>query len=167
MLSSEAFQRFLRMYDAFCSDVIVPLTGGNAAYVQRPPTLRVFQAGQPQAQGRIGMHKDGDYPDHSAAEINFWVPLTSCSGNNSLFVESAEGRGDFHPLQLQYGEFFRFHGYSCRHHTCANDTGHTRVSFDLRVVPKSCFQEESDGAMRPPRIGDYGSILSLASQCQS
>ena len=52
------------------------------------------------AKGRIGMHKDGDYPGHYAAEINFWVPVTAVAGNNSLFVESAEGRGDFRALEV-------------------------------------------------------------------
>eukprot|EP00933_Yihiella_yeosuensis_P004630 TRINITY_DN109004_c0_g1_i1.p1 TRINITY_DN109004_c0_g1~~TRINITY_DN109004_c0_g1_i1.p1 ORF type:complete len:338 (-),score=73.68 TRINITY_DN109004_c0_g1_i1:32-1045(-) len=159
MLRSEAYKRFLRLYDDFCLDVIVPLTGDAAAYVQRPPTIRVFLAGQAQAKGKIGMHKDGDYPNHFEAEVNFWVPLTPVGGNNSLFVESMEGQGDFKPLEMQYGELFRFHGYSCRHHTNANDTGKTRVSFDLRAVPKSCFEDFDGQKMKPPRLGDYDSKL--------
>jgi len=153
MFRSEAYCRFLELYDAFCEHVIVPLTGDSSAYIQRPPTLRVHLAGQPQARGKIGMHKDGDYPGHCAAEINFWVPLTHASGRNSLFVESQEGRGDFQPLELEYGEVFRFHGYSCRHHTAGNDTGVTRVSFDLRAVPASCCPAE---VLRGPRRGTRG-----------
>jgi hypothetical protein len=39
----------------------------------------------------------------SGAEVNFWVPLTRVFGTNTLFVESAPGRGDFRPVELGYG----------------------------------------------------------------
>merc|ERR1712194_968325 len=108
-----------------------------------------------QARGRIGMHKDGDYPNHSAAEVNFWLPVSGVAGNNSLFVESAEGRGDFQAVDMKFGELLRFHGYSCRHHTAFNDTGKTRLSFDLRAIPASCFPEGQKGVW----IGDYPGVL--------
>lgn len=43
-----------------------------------------------------------------------------------------------------------FDGYRCRHHTCANRSVHTRVSFDLRVIPASAV-----GDTPPSRIGEY------------
>jgi hypothetical protein len=44
---------------------------------------------------------------YSGAEVNFWVPLTRVFGTNTLFVESAPGRGDFRPVELGYGACFR------------------------------------------------------------
>jgi len=163
MLSSDKYERFRKLYREFCAEVILPLVGASSAYVQEPPTLRVHLAGQAQAQGKIGMHKDADYPGHCAAEVNFWLPVTQVGGANSLFVESAEGRDDFRPLELCYGELYRFHGYSCRHHTVTNDTGATRVSFDFRVVPATCCPPTAlCGARcgrRGLRIGDYPAVL--------
>eukprot|EP00930_Biecheleria_cincta_P013654 TRINITY_DN12069_c0_g1_i2.p1 TRINITY_DN12069_c0_g1~~TRINITY_DN12069_c0_g1_i2.p1 ORF type:complete len:342 (-),score=58.12 TRINITY_DN12069_c0_g1_i2:195-1070(-) len=57
---SEAHQHFVELYRDFCAHVILPLLEVESAYVQDPPSLRVHLAGQAQAQGRIGMHKDAD-----------------------------------------------------------------------------------------------------------
>ncbi len=53
-------------------------------------------------------------------------------------------------MDLQAGEGLRFNGISCRHYTCPNDTGCTRVSFDFRVIPRSLWRNDWDGY-----IGDY------------
>jgi hypothetical protein len=168
LFRSDVFLHFLELYDSFCTEVLLPLlsptSATSAAYVQRPPSLRVTLAGQPKANGKIGMHRDAVYPRHHQAEINFWVPVTNVSGNNSLFVETASDRGDFKPLELEYGQGYMFHGYSCRHHTSANDTGVSRVSFDLRAVSALCAgaAEALRGGRRSPsdlRIGDYGAAL--------
>jgi hypothetical protein len=42
---------------------------------------------------------------HELSEINFWVPLTRVWGANSLQAESQPGRGDFHPFEMDYGEY--------------------------------------------------------------
>eukprot|EP00928_Gymnodinium_smaydae_P038301 TRINITY_DN26447_c0_g1_i1.p1 TRINITY_DN26447_c0_g1~~TRINITY_DN26447_c0_g1_i1.p1 ORF type:complete len:362 (-),score=83.88 TRINITY_DN26447_c0_g1_i1:8-1060(-) len=151
-----AYLHFLSVFDRFAAEVLAPAAGGGdddagGVFVQRPPTLRVHLHGQRASEGKIGMHRDSDYPGHNAAEVNFWVPMTSVEGSNSLFVESAPDRGDFAPLRLQYGQAYRFHGYACRHHTVANESGTTRVSFDLRLVPAACCPPE---ALRGPRRGD-------------
>ena len=40
------------------------------------------------------------------------MPLTAVRGANSLFVESAPGRADFAPVELDYGQLLRFDGAS-------------------------------------------------------
>jgi hypothetical protein len=110
------------------------------------------------------------------------VPLTRVSGSNSLHVESAPGLGDFRALELGYGECFRFNGNRCRHYTEPNASGATRVSFDLRMLPESLWEELPE-AQRPQRalpsrvlpgqrdeakearrrkIGDYGTAVARA-----
>ena len=95
------------------------------------------------------------YPGHTGDEINFWLPITRACGNNSLFVESSPGAGDFRPLDLEYGECFRFDGENCAHYTVANDTGQARVSLDFRVIPASLYRDDFGG-----RIGSYPCELS-------
>ena len=50
-------------------------------------------------------HIDADY-HHQPAEVNFWIPLTEVFGTNTLFVESAPGEGDYHPIELKWGSLF-------------------------------------------------------------
>ena len=68
-------------------------------------------------------------------------------GNNSLWVESAPGAGDLKPLELRYGEAFRFDGGHQAHECKANDTGDTRVSIDFRVIARSRWRDEFGGRM--------------------
>ena len=49
--------------------------------------------------------------------INFWVPLTSCFGDASLWAESAPGKGNFHPFEVEPGQAVRFYGNQCLHFT--------------------------------------------------
>ena len=170
-----AYQAFLRLYDLFVKEVLLPSCAGHDMVYQRPPTLRVAM---PARTATIGLHCDSDYDGHSSAECNFWVPLTRVAGSNSLHVESAPGLGDFRPLELSYGECFRFNGNRCRHYTEPNASGATRVSFDLRMLPESLWEELPE-ALRPQhaqvpgqrdeakevrrrKIGDYGTAVARA-----
>eukprot|EP00978_Attheya_sp_CCMP212_P018177 scaffold49415_cov59-Attheya_sp.AAC.3 len=89
------------------------------------------------------MHSDKDYPGHQDAEINFWLPVTNVYGNNSLWVESEPQKGDFKPLEMEYGQCLRFDGHDCRHYTVHNDTPSCRVGFDFRVVPSSLSTKQN------------------------
>ena len=124
------FQRFNLVYREFIATVIGPIMGGGEIIYQRAPGLRVH----PPSKLALGkLHNDKDY-HHQPSELNFWIPLTSTFGNNSLYVESEPDKGDFHPLVLKYGEFCKFYGNQCRHFTYPNNTNSTRVSVDFRVV---------------------------------
>lgn len=72
--------------------------------------------------------------------------MTRCAGANSLYAESAPDRGDYAPFEASYGQVVQFWGAQCMHHTVPNTTTRTRVSFDFRVVPRSCFQEVAERA---------------------
>ena len=97
---------------------------------QRVPTIRVVL---PSDQPSTPLHCDADY-HHPPAEVNWWLPLTSVAGTNSLYVESRPGKGDFLPVELEYGQVLRFYGNLCQHYTVPNTSGMTRVSLDLRVL---------------------------------
>ena len=152
LFSSPQYKRYVDKYRLFLKEVIAPLccdpsssTQQNIVY-QYPPTTRVVL---PNGNKTISMHCDRDYPNHQAAEINFWLPLTNVFESNSLFVESEPGKGDFQPLKLRYGQFLKFDGHDCRHYTVHNETQTCRVSIDFRVVPSCLAQKERS------QIGDF------------
>ena len=144
--ATAAYGAFVAAFRAFVADVVVPVVGEGVAY-QCPPTLRLHFPG-PRALG--APHRDGDYDGHTGDEINFWVPLTRAAGTSSLYVESAPGADDAAPLDLRYGDCYRFDGEHCKHHTVANATGATRVSLDFRCIPLSLYEDRFGG-----RIGSY------------
>lgn len=150
LFSSPQYNRYVDTYRLFLKEVIAPLccdpssNQQNIVY-QYPPTTRVVL---PNGNKTISMHRDKDYPNHQAAEINFWLPLTNVFESNSLFVESEPGKGDFQPLNLRYGQFLKFNGHDCRHYTVHNETQICRVSIDFRVVPSCLCTQRS-------QIGDF------------
>jgi hypothetical protein len=73
--------------------------------------------------------------DLPAGSLNFWVPLTAVDPSAALWVESAAGREDFHPLTRAT----RFDGRRCLHFTLPNRSERTRVSLDFRVVPGALY----------------------------
>ena len=100
-------------------------------------------------------HCDADY-FHQPHEINYWLPCTPTFGSNTLHVESAPGRADYRPMELQVGELLRFFGHQCDHFSLPNESGVTRLSLDFRVVPRSRFRECYPGSHKPdgsPRFG--------------
>jgi hypothetical protein len=128
--------------------------GYHSIVYQAQPSLRVHL---PHAKCGIKLHKDADYY-HQPNELNIWIPLsTGVGGTNSLYLESAPGAGDFTPFEVGVGSFQRFWGNQCAHHTVVNTSDVTRVSLDVRVVPK----ELHDDAWAAPhghvcfRLGEY------------
>jgi hypothetical protein len=85
-------------------------------------------------------HYDSD-PNHGHPdwEINIQIALTKVFGNNSTWIESVPGLGDYSPMELEYGECAIFDGNRCVHGNYPNDTGKTRVSYDFRVIPCNMY----------------------------
>lgn len=149
-------------------DVAALDTADNGTTQGQPPAGD--EDGQPVGQEAVGqeacprfkslgrLHNDAQY-GHQTGEVNFWLPLTRLAAANTMWTESAEGRGDFKPVLLQELGYAadvpeadrcepqqlpiqRFHGTLCRHHTQPNSSGRTRVSLDFRCAPKSAFDSE-------------------------
>ncbi|EKX47101.1 hypothetical protein GUITHDRAFT_137708 [Guillardia theta CCMP2712] len=114
-VATKAFRDFQEVFSSFVQEVVVPCVGDREGVMyQFPPTFRV----QVPSDKPVGIpHKDADYPSHVDTEINFWVPVTKVWGANSLHTESAPGLGDFHPFELEFGQFVRFWGNQCHHYT--------------------------------------------------
>ena len=126
--------RFEALLRRFVREVVAPLIGcaerPDDCRYQASPTLRISY---PSGKAMGHPHCDFEYK-HQPCELNFWLPLTEVWGGNTLYAESAPGRGDFAPFELGWGRCVRFWGNQVRHFAVANDSGFTRVSLDLRVL---------------------------------
>lgn len=143
---SEARQKFADLLYVFVREFVGPRMAVEVspsaeeavvAY-QRDVTFRVVEP----SDIAVGvLHCDADY-HHPPAEVNWWLPLTPVWDSNTLYIESAPGRADFQPVQMEYGQVLRFYGNLCQHHTVANRTESCRVSFDFRVLPLPYHDEQ-------------------------
>ena len=113
---------------------------GEPVVFQRIPTFRVHLPGNV-AVGEF--HRDTEY-HHLPAAVNFWLPLTPTSGNNSVWIEQD---GDMAAPSLGPGQVLAFDGVGLYHGNKLNDTSHTRVSFDVRIVPESKFVPSEEGSV--------------------
>jgi hypothetical protein len=140
---------FMReLIGCFVEEVIKPLLyapedGGQPEHqfvvYQAHPTLRVHFPGSKPLGGK---HIDYSYK-RQPTEINIWLPLTPVGGSNSLYSESAPGRQDFKPFEVDdFGTAVMFWGNQCEHYSTPNQTNTTRVSLDFRVIRGDLFVQE-------------------------
>jgi hypothetical protein len=102
---------------------------GPIKHHQTVPMLRVNFHG---AQSILRFHRDREY-GQTPNLINLWLPVTAVWGSNSMYIESQPGLSDFKPVELEYGQAFMFYGTELLHGTMDNDTGSTRITYDLRL----------------------------------
>lgn len=95
------------MCQRLAREVLAPLleVGSESVLYQAVPVLRVSH---PSTKCMGKMHTDYVSNNHQPAELNFWIPLCRAFGNNTLYVESAPGVGDFVPIELSHGQGMRF-----------------------------------------------------------
>jgi hypothetical protein len=95
------------------------------------PNFRVHEHGR---EATSPMHRDRDYVRERGL-LKIWLPFTRVSGGGTLWVESAEGRGDMAPVTLEYGQALLFDSLNLMHGCRFNDSGGTRVSMDFMIRP--------------------------------
>ena len=128
---------------------------------QTTPTFRVHLPGN-LAVGAF--HKDSEF-NHPEGEINFIIPLTYAYDTNTVWAESEPDKADFQPINMEYGQLLQFNGNKCTHGNKVNDTPHTRVSLDFRILPLKYYNPESAKSSITKgtkfTIGNYYSQLEL------
>lgn len=135
----EGWPELKDIYKDFIKEIILPLIDEERLVYQKTPTYRVHL---PHNKVVSLWHKDGDENHkHPNGEINFILPLTKAYDTNTVWIESEPDLLDFHPVNMEYGEFLMFHGNQCTHGNKVNETGKTRVSFDFRVIPGSEYDD--------------------------
>jgi len=120
------------LYDDFVHSIISPIFGGIVSF-QTPPSFRLHYS----RKGSSSFHRDRDYGVQSG-RLNLWIPLTKVWGSNSIWIESEDGKEDYTPAKLSYGQALIFDGANLHHGSKWNLTKSSRVSFDLRFAP--CHQ---------------------------
>jgi len=133
-MDADVNQTFTNLYRSFIEEVVVPRYNYPIIF-QRFPTFRVHQ---PSNIAVFGWHRDRDY-NHHPQEINYFLPITSAFGTNTFWYESEPDKGDYQPMEAEYGEAIEWDGPNCRHGNKPSDTGETRVSFHFRVLSREVY----------------------------
>ena len=137
-MDADANQTFTNFYRRFIEEVIAPRYNYPIIF-QRFPTFRIHQ---PSNIAVFGWHRDRDY-NHHPQEINYFLPITSAFGTNTLWHESEPDKGDYRPMEAEYGEAIEWDGPNCRHGNKPNTTGQTRISFDFRALSREVYDDST------------------------
>jgi hypothetical protein len=167
---SPHYKEMVELYHRFLQEWLLPQLEEDEYIVQKEPSFRIHIPNNTALGKRddqnddeiIGLHCDSDY-NHPTAEVNYMLTITGQSESNSCYVESEPGKADFHSINLQYGEVFRFYGNKCRHYNKRNMTNQSRISFDFRIIPASQYIETESSAIHSGRkftVGEYYMRLS-------
>jgi hypothetical protein len=151
-------EEFISMYDEFILNVIKPLYNEQIVY-QSIPTFRVAYPNNI-AVGEY--HKDKWYRDADWAvevdEDNFFLPFTDAFDTNTIWAESQEDKGDYSPMNCNYGEIIQWDGSNLTHGNKINTTGKARVSIDFRVMKYTNYKPSEQGSINTKtkfQIGGY------------
>ncbi len=153
---------FYENYRRFLREIVRTHLFDFDFYFQDVPTFRCSVPGSPGYNWRPNYHTDIAI-GHPPNTINFWLPVTECSGNNSLIYADLDDSIDvwrdfqfnfkkFHATLDENDELFqRCQSISksfdasdgeglvfdsrCMHLHQKNDTQQARVSFDFRIIP--------------------------------
>ena len=112
-------------------------TGREVIYQTRP----TFRVHAPNNIAVAKWHKDKSY-NHSSNEINIFLPVTNAFGTNTIWAESQEDKGDYSPMNADYGEYYIWNGANLLHGNKQNTTNVSRVSFDFRIIFAENFSYE-------------------------
>jgi hypothetical protein len=157
-------REFDNIYTSFITDIVLPIYDTPIVY-QKIPTFRVAY----QNNLAVGeFHKDKMYRDVDWAERicedNFFLPFTDAFDTNTIWVETEEDKGDFFPMNCNYGEIIKWDGSNLTHGNKINTTGKTRVSVDFRVIPYDRYEPSNHGSINMDskfRIGDYYNLIGI------
>ena len=149
---------FINLYDEFILNIIKPIYNEKIVY-QSIPTFRICYPNNI-AVGEF--HKDKHYRDVNWAEQvkedNFCLPFTKAYDTNTVWVESEENKGDYAPINCEYGEIVQWDGSNLAHGNKVNQTGKCRISVDFRVMKYSNYIPSNQGSINTKtkfQIGDY------------
>lgn len=146
---------FLQEYERFIWENVPQVIGESFLY-QKTPSFRIHLPGM-MAVSEFHCDTDENY-NHPIGEINFIMPLTDMWDTNAVWAESERMKGDYEPMNTNFGQLLKFNGNMCRHGNKTNQTSKTRMSFDFRVLPISCTPAKG---MNPVKFNS-GSVYTKA-----
>ena len=164
---------FTKTYEDFIRQYVLPrFPKETKLVIQKTPNIRfsfpshaaigsnpLDSEGNPiDPDGIIGLHKDADF-GHHYTEQNFIIPVTDMFDTNSLYynpsinkteqneipdTNKSKDKKKFINLELKNNKFFTGYFNQWPHYNKINQTGKTRISFDLRVIPYSSYESNED-----------------------
>lgn len=153
---------FTSLYTDFIKQIIKPIYGEQIVY----QTIPTFRIAFPNNIAVGEWHKDKWYRNgewaNDVKEDNFYLPFTDAFDTNTIWVESEEDKGDFVPMNCNYGEIIQWNGSNLTHGNKINETGKTRVSVDFRVIRYSNYKPSNHGSINTKTqfvIGGYYSLI--------
>ena len=160
--NARAKKIFQKTYKRFLQKNIRPRYNEKIVY-QKIPTFRVHL---PKNISVGEFHKDKHYRNKEWAEkvkeLNYFLPLTTAYGTNTIWAETEEDKGDFLPIEANYGNCIEWSATKLTHGNKQNKTKQTRVSFDFRVIPQSRYIDSKHLTINtkiPFNIGGYYELL--------
>ena len=145
---------FVELYRKFIKEIVFPLFNEEVVF-QKFPTFRIHQ---PNNLAVFAFHKDKEY-NHNENEVNFYLPITKAFGTNTFWYESEEDKGDFSPMNGEYGDAIQWNGSNLKHGNKLNETDQTRISFDFRILSRKIHDaskpKNSKSKNKSLQIGDY------------
>jgi hypothetical protein len=111
----------------------------------------------------VGLHCDRQF-GHHPTEMNFVIPITNMGASNSIYYEPFPN-SNIHPthfenLVLDTNQFLQAYFNQIKHCNRINCTNNTRISFDIRVIPFSKYQEHlADFKGTKFELGKYYVVL--------
>jgi len=154
---------FDKLYTSFIKNIVHRIYKQEPIVYQSIPTFRIAFPGNI-AVGE--WHKDKWYRNGewaaSVKEDNFYLPITDAFDTNTIWVESEEDKGDYHPMNCTYGEIIKWDGCNLMHGNKINETGKTRISIDFRVIKYKNYIPSDHGSINIGskfRIGEYYKLM--------
>lgn len=149
--------KFLPLYKNFVKHIASTHYADKKIIFQKRPTFRVHA---PNNLAVAAWHKDKLY-NHSPDEINVYLPITDAFDTNTLWVESDEDKGDYSPMNANYGQYVIWDGANLNHGNKKNDTNVSRVSCDFRIIFSENFNYVGTSATQKVKmeLGHYWEIL--------
>ena len=127
-------EEFIQIYSNFIVNIIKPLYKEQVIF----QTIPTFRVAYPNNIAVGEYHKDKHYRNGEwsakVKEDNFYLPFTNAFDTNTIWAESEEDKGDFAPMNCNYGECIQWDGCNLTHGNKINNTGKARVSIDFRVI---------------------------------
>jgi hypothetical protein len=153
---------FTSLYTDFIKQIIKPIYGEQIVY----QTIPTFRIAFPNNIAVGEWHKDKWYRNgewaNDVKEDNFYLPFTNAFDTNTIWVESEEDKGDFAPMNCNYGEIIQWNGSNLTHGNKINETGKARVSVDFRVIRYSNYKPSNYGSINTKTqfaIGGYYNLI--------
>lgn len=155
-------EEFIQLYSNFIVNIIKPLYNEQVVF----QTIPTFRVAYPNNIAVGEYHKDKHYRNGEwsakVKEDNFYLPFTNAFDTNTIWAESEEDKGDFAPMNCNYGECIQWDGCNLTHGNKINNTGKARVSIDFRVIRLSNYipsEHSSINTKAKFQIGEYYRVL--------